>query len=117
MQCIGATTLEEYRKHIEGDGALERRFQSVLVEEPSTEETLQILKGIRERYEEFHKVVITDEALEQAVSLSNRYISDRFLPDKAVDVIDEAAAKVMLKSSDLSENVQKILDERKKIES
>ena len=117
LQCIGATTLEEYRKHIEGDGALERRFQSVLVEEPSTEETLLILKGIRERYEEFHKVVITDEALEQAVSLSNRYISDRFLPDKAVDVIDEAAAKVMLKSSDLSENVQRILDERKKIES
>jgi ATP-dependent Clp protease ATP-binding subunit ClpC len=117
LQCIGATTLEEYRKHIEGDGALERRFQSVLVEEPSTDETLLILKGIRERYEEFHKVVITDDALEQAVYLSNRYISDRFLPDKAVDVIDESAAKVMLKSSSLSDNVKKLLEERKKMES
>ena len=96
LQCIGATTLDEYRKHIEGDGALERRFQSVLIEEPSTDETYQILKGIKGRYEEFHNVTILDEALEEAVKLSTRFITDRQLPDKAVDVIDEAAAKVML---------------------
>lgn len=96
LQIIGATTLDEYRKHIEGDGALERRFQSVLIEEPSADETLQILRGIRSRYEDFHKVTITDEALEESVRLAQRYITDRSLPDKAVDVIDEAAAKVTL---------------------
>ena len=93
LQCIGATTLDEYRKHIEGDGALERRFQSVLIEQPSNEETLEILKGIKGRYEEFHNVVITDDALLEAVKLSTRFITDRQLPDKAVDVIDEAAFK------------------------
>ena len=117
LQCIGATTLEEYRKHIEGDGALERRFQSVLVEEPSPEQTLEILKGIRERYEEFHKVKITDEALEQAVFLSNRYISDRFLPDKAVDVLDEAAAKVMLKVTDIPEDLKALLSQKETLAS
>ncbi len=96
LQIVGATTLDEYRKHIEGDGALERRFQSVLIEEPSGDETLQILRGIRSRYEEFHNVTITDEALEESVRLAQRYITDRSLPDKAVDVIDEAAAKVTL---------------------
>jgi len=116
LQCIGATTLEEYRKHIEGDGALERRFQSVLVEEPSVEDAIKILAGIRSRYEDFHKVTITDKALEEAVNLSSRYIADRFLPDKAVDVIDEAASKVMLKASSLPKEVKDLLDEKKKIE-
>ena len=99
LQCIGATTLDEYRKHIEDDGALERRFQSVLVEEPSKEDTVQILRGIKSRYEDFHNVTITDDALVEAVELATRYITDRFLPDKAVDVIDEAASKVMLMGS------------------
>ena len=112
LQCIGATTLDEYRKHIEGDGALERRFQSVLIEEPSAEEALQILRGIRQRYEEFHKVTITDGALEEAITLSTRYIADRHLPDKAVDVIDEAASKVMLNASGLSEELRGLLRER-----
>ena len=104
LQCIGATTLDEYRKHIEGDGALERRFQSVLVEEPSKDETLEILKGIKSRYEEFHDVVITEDALLEAVEMSSRFITDRQLPDKAVDIIDEAASKVMLESSKLSKD-------------
>ncbi|MDO4350290.1 MAG: ATP-dependent Clp protease ATP-binding subunit [Eubacteriales bacterium] len=98
LQCIGATTLDEYRKNIEKDAALERRFQPVKVGEPSTEETLAILKGLRDRYEAHHKVKITDEALEAAVSLSDRYISDRFLPDKAIDLMDEAASRVRLNS-------------------
>ncbi len=115
LQIIGATTLDEYRKHIEGDGALERRFQSILVEQPTTEEALQILHGIRKRYEEYHDVTITDEALEQAIDLSNRYISDRFLPDKAVDVIDEAAARVMLQESSLSVELKTILDEKSQL--
>lgn len=114
LQCIGATTLEEYRKHIEGDGALERRFQSVLVEEPSQEEALLILKGIRERYEHFHKVTITDDALRESVSLANRYITERFLPDKAVDVIDEAAAKVMLTASALPKDIRGLAKEIEK---
>jgi ATP-dependent Clp protease ATP-binding subunit ClpC len=115
LQVIGATTLEEYRKHIEGDGALERRFQSILVEEPSKSETLCILKGIRARYEEFHGVKITDAALEEAVELSVRYISDRFLPDKAVDVIDEAAAKVMLDASKLPVDLQDLIKQIEKV--
>ena len=97
VQVIGATTLDEYRKHIETDSALERRFQPVKVGEPTTEETLQILKGLRDRYEAHHKVKITDEALEAAVELSHRYLTDRFLPDKAIDLMDEAASKVRLK--------------------
>ena len=97
FQVIGATTLDEYKKHIERDAALERRFQPVLVGEPSEEDALEILKGLRDRYEAFHKAKITDEALEAAVSLSNRYITDRFLPDKAIDVVDEAASKVRMK--------------------
>ena len=99
IQCIGATTHEEYRKRIESDAALERRFQSVIVEEPNIADTIEILKGIRSRYEEFHKVKITDQALVFAARLSNHYIPQRQLPDKAIDLIDEASAKVMLKSA------------------
>ena len=99
LQCIGATTLDEYRKHIEKDAALERRFQPVQVDEPTIEETMAILKGIRERYEEHHKVDLTDEALQAAAELAARYVPDRFLPDKAIDLIDEAASRVRLQMS------------------
>ncbi len=116
LQCIGATTLDEYRKHIEGDGALERRFQSVLVEEPSIDDAIQILRGIKRQYELFHNVVITESAIQDAVYLSTRYITDRFLPDKAVDLIDEAASKVMLRVSALPEPVQQLLKERDSIQ-
>ena len=98
MQVIGATTLNEYRKHIEKDAALERRFQPVMVNEPTEEESVQILQGLRDRYEAHHKIKISDEAIEAAVSLSSRYINDRFLPDKAIDLIDEAASRVRLES-------------------
>ena len=98
LQCIGATTLDEYRKYIEKDGALERRFQTVLVEPPSDEQTVEILKGLRDRYEEHHRVQITDDALESAVELASRYITGRCLPDKAIDVIDESGARIRLKS-------------------
>ena len=94
LHCIGATTLDEYRKHIEKDAALERRFQPVMVDQPSVEDTISILRGLRERYENHHKVTIKDAALVAAAVLSNRYISDRFLPDKAIDLVDEAAAKL-----------------------
>ena len=96
MQCIGATTFDEYRKHIEKDAALQRRFQPVTVGEPSREEAIEILKGIRDRYEAHHKVKIQDDAIVAAVELSDRYITDRFLPDKAIDLMDEAAAKVRI---------------------
>jgi ATP-dependent Clp protease ATP-binding subunit ClpC len=96
LQCIGATTMEEYRKHIEGDAALERRFQPVYVDEPSVEETIEILRGVKSLYEEHHKLPITDEALEAAARHSARYITDRFLPDKAIDVVDEAASRVRM---------------------
>jgi ATP-dependent Clp protease ATP-binding subunit ClpC len=98
LQCIGATTLDEYRKYIEKDAALERRFQPIMVDEPSIEEAILILKGLRDRYEAHHRVKITDEAIEQAVRLSDRYITDRYLPDKAIDLIDEAASRVRLSS-------------------
>lgn len=111
FQVIGATTLDEYKKHIEKDAALERRFQPVLVGEPSEEDALGILKGLRDRYEAFHKAKITDEALEAAVTLSSRYIPDRFLPDKAIDVMDEAASKVRLKVYSAPPDV-KALEER-----
>lgn len=113
FQVIGATTLDEYKKHIEKDAALERRFQTVLIGEPSEEDALAILEGLRDRYEAFHKVKITDEALAAAVQLSARYISDRFLPDKAIDVMDEAASKVRLKSFTASPDVK---DMEKKLE-
>ncbi|MGH2910095.1 MAG: ATP-dependent Clp protease ATP-binding subunit [Solirubrobacteraceae bacterium] len=98
LQTVGATTLEEYRKYLERDSALERRFQKIVVDQPSTEETVQILKGLRDRYESHHKVNITDEALDAAADLADRYISDRFLPDKAIDLIDEAASRMRIKS-------------------
>ena len=101
LQCIGATTLDEYRKHIERDAALERRFQPVMVGEPSVEETVEILYGLRDRYEQHHKLRITDEALDAAAKLSDRYISDRQLPDKAIDLIDEAGSRVRLLNSQL----------------
>ncbi|MGK7872214.1 MAG: ATP-dependent Clp protease ATP-binding subunit [Xenococcaceae cyanobacterium] len=101
LQCIGATTLDEYRKHIERDAALERRFQPVMVGEPSVEETIEILYGLRERYEQHHKLKILDEALDAAAKLSDRYISDRYLPDKAIDLIDEAGSRVRLINSQL----------------
>ena len=100
MQCIGATTFDEYRKYIEKDAALERRFQTIIVEPPSKDETVEILKGLRDRYEQHHRVQITDEALYQAVELSSRYITGRCLPDKAIDVIDEAGARVRLEEHD-----------------
>ncbi|SNS57887.1 ATP-dependent Clp protease ATP-binding subunit ClpA [Anaerovirgula multivorans] len=103
IQIIGATTLEEYRKHIEKDAALERRFQPVLIEEPTLEETIEILKGIKEYYETYHKVTISDEVLETAAKLSERYITDRYLPDKAIDVIDEAGSRANLKNQGLIE--------------
>src|ERR687897_267413 len=98
LQTIGATTLDEYRKYLERDSALERRFQQIRVDQPSTEDTVQILKGLRDRYEQHHRVEITDEALEAAAELADRYISDRFLPDKAIDLIDEAASRARIKS-------------------
>ena len=99
LQCIGATTLDDYRKHVERDAALERRFQPILVEEPSVEETLEILRGVKERYEEHHRLTISEEALNSAATLAARYIPDRFLPDKAIDLIDEAASRVRIKHS------------------
>ncbi|MBN2100045.1 MAG: ATP-dependent Clp protease ATP-binding subunit [Dehalococcoidia bacterium] len=97
LQCIGATTLDDYRKHVERDAALERRFQPVLVEEPSIEQTIEILRGVKERYEEHHQVTITDDALRSSANLASRYIADRFLPDKAIDLMDEASSRVRLK--------------------
>ena len=97
MQVIGATTLDEYRKYIEKDAALERRFQPVMVGEPTEEEAIEILQGIRDKYEAHHKVKITDDAIYAAVKMSSRYISDRYLPDKAIDLIDEAASRIRLR--------------------
>ncbi|MBU8787921.1 MULTISPECIES: ATP-dependent protease ATP-binding subunit ClpC [Bacillus] len=117
LQCIGATTLDEYRKYIEKDAALERRFQPIQVDQPSPEESIQILKGLRDRYEAHHRVSITDEAIEAAVKLSDRYISDRFLPDKAIDLIDEAGSKVRLRSFTTPPNLKELeqkLDEVRK---
>jgi ATP-dependent Clp protease ATP-binding subunit ClpC len=108
LQCIGATTLDEYRKYIEKDAALERRFQPIRVDEPTADESIQILKGLRDRYEAHHRVSITDEAIEAAVSLSDRYISDRFLPDKAIDLIDEAGSKVRLRSYTTPPNLKEL---------
>jgi len=108
LQCIGATTLDEYRKYIEKDAALERRFQPIQVDEPTVEESIQILRGLRDRYEAHHRVSITDEAIEAAVKLSDRYISDRFLPDKAIDLIDEAGSKVRLRSFTTPPNLKEL---------
>jgi ATP-dependent Clp protease ATP-binding subunit ClpC len=108
LQCIGATTLDEYRKYIEKDAALERRFQPIRVDEPTAEESIQILEGLRDRYEAHHRVSITDEAIKAAVKLSDRYISDRFLPDKAIDLIDEAGSKVRLRSFTTPPNLKEL---------
>jgi ATP-dependent Clp protease ATP-binding subunit ClpC len=108
LQCIGATTLDEYRKYIEKDAALERRFQPIQVDEPTIEESIKILKGLRDRYEAHHRVSISDEAIEAAVKLSDRYISDRFLPDKAIDLIDEAGSKVRLRSFTTPPNLKEL---------
>lgn len=116
FQVIGATTISEYRKYIEKDAALERRFQPVNVGEPSEEETVQILEGLRDRYEAHHKVKITDEAIKAAVSLSARYISDRFLPDKAIDLIDESASKVRLKSLTTPDSLKELEEKVKNLE-
>ncbi|ASN03707.1 ATP-dependent protease ATP-binding subunit ClpC [Virgibacillus necropolis] len=108
LQCIGATTLDEYRKYIEKDAALERRFQPIQVDEPTLDETIQILRGLRDRYEAHHRVTITDEAIDAAANLSNRYITDRFLPDKAIDLIDEAGSKVRLRSYTIPPNLKEL---------
>ncbi len=113
LQVIGATTLDEYRKHIESDAALERRFQPVQVEEPNIEETIEILRGVRSAYEEHHKLTIADEALDAAANLSARYISDRFLPDKAIDLIDEASSRVRMYKSPAAKATKKLMDELK----
>jgi ATP-dependent Clp protease ATP-binding subunit ClpA len=108
LQCVGATTLNEYRKYIEKDAALERRFQKVKVEAPTLEEAVQILKGLRPKYETHHKVKLTDEALEAAVRLSDRYITGRFLPDKAIDIMDEAGARARINSMTRPPDVKEI---------
>lgn len=115
LQCIGATTLGEYRKHIESDAALERRFQPIVVEEPTVEETIKILQGIREPYEQHHQLHITDEALEAAARLSTRYITDRYLPDKAIDLIDEGASRVRMYKTPHAQNLQKIFGDLKHV--
>ncbi len=109
LQCIGATTLDEFRKHIERDAALERRFQPVMVNEPTVDETIQILHGIKSRYEEHHHLTINDEAVEAAAHLSSRYIADRFLPDKAIDLIDEASSRVRIKRSQMPPSVKEAM--------
>ena len=116
LQCIGATTLDEYRKHIESDAALERRFQPVMVDEPTVEDTILILKGLRDKYEAHHMVEITDEALVSAANLSERYITDRFLPDKAIDLVDEASSKVRLSTHIAPPDLRKLEDKLAKIE-
>src|ERR1700751_2610857 len=108
LQCVGATTLDEYRKYIEKDAALERRFQTVKVEAPTVEEAVEILKGLRPKYEAHHKAKLTDEALEAAVRLSDRYITGRFLPDKAIDVMDEAGARARINSMTRPPDVKEI---------
>jgi len=116
VQCIGATTLDEYRKHIEKDGALERRFQTIIVEPPSKDETLEILRGLQDRYEAHHRVRFTDEALFQAVEMSTRYITGRCLPDKAIDVVDEAGARVRLKNMTPPPDLKKIEDKIERLQ-
>ena len=115
IQCIGATTLDDYRKHVEKDPALERRFQQVIVVEPDSDDTLNILRGVKHKYEEYHQLVIKDDALQAAVKMASRFIADRFLPDKAIDLVDEAASRVRINVSttpssikDLSQEVEDI---------
>ena len=108
LRCVGATTLDEYRKHIEKDPALERRFQPVMVREPSVEDTIAILRGLKDKYEVHHKVKIKDSALVAAAVLSNRYIGDRFLPDKAIDLVDEAAARIRMEIDSMPQPIDEI---------
>ncbi len=115
LQVIGATTLDEYRKHIESDAALERRFQPVIVEEPTVDEALEILRGIRSAYEEHHRLTISDEALEAAVKLSSRYVSDRFLPDKAIDLIDESSSRVRMYKSPAAKTTKDLMSQLREI--
>lgn len=115
LQVIGATTLDEYRKHVERDAALERRFQPVYVDQPSADEATEIIQGLRQKYEEHHKLIITDEAIDAAVKLSDRYITERFLPDKAIDLIDEASSRVRLKASSLPPEGKEVEKELKKV--
>lgn len=115
LQCIGATTMDEYRKHIERDAALERRFQPVIIDPPSVEETVEILRGLRPKYEEHHRLIISDDAIDQATKLSDRYISDRFLPDKAIDIIDEASSRVRLRASSLPPEGKEVERELRKV--
>jgi ATP-dependent Clp protease ATP-binding subunit ClpC len=111
LQCIGATTLDDFRKHVERDAALERRFQKVLVEEPSADDTIEILRGIRSRYEEHHHLKISDEALNAAASLAARYIPDRFMPDKAIDLVDEAASRVRIRHSTIPITLRQVREQ------
>lgn len=115
LQCIGATTMDEYRKHIERDAALERRFQPVIIDPPTVEETIEILRGLRPKYEEHHRLVISEEAIDQATKLSDRYISDRYLPDKAIDLIDEASSRVRLRASSLPPEGKEVEHELRKV--
>jgi ATP-dependent Clp protease ATP-binding subunit ClpC len=115
IQCIGATTLDEYRKHIEKDGALKRRFQPIHVQPPSTDETVRIIQGLRDRYEEHHGVEITEDAIVEAVKLADRYITDRFLPDKAIDLIDETGSRAKLQTYALPTELKALEQELKKI--
>ena len=116
LQCVGATTLEEYRKHIEGDAALERRFQPVMVDEPTVDETIDILRGIKSRYEAHHGLHITDEALQSAARLAARYVPDRFLPDKAIDLMDEAASRVRIYKMPINQDLHKTLTQLRNIQ-
>ena len=115
LQVIGATTLDEYRKHIESDAALERRFQPIMVEEPSEDETIQILRGIRSAYEEHHRLTISDEALDAAVHLSSRYVTERFLPDKAIDLIDESSSRVRMYKSKAAQTAKELMQQLKEV--
>jgi len=115
LQTVGATTLEEYRKYVEKDAALERRFTPVQVDEPTVEDTICILEGLRDKYEAHHKVVITDEAINAAATLSDRYITDRFLPDKAIDLIDEAASRARLNSLKSPDEVKELEEKLKRL--
>lgn len=115
MQVIGATTLDEYRKHIESDAALERRFQSIMVEEPTVDETIAILRGIRPAYEEHHRLTISDQALEAAARLSSRYITERFLPDKAIDLIDESSSRVRMYKSDAAQTAKELMNQLREL--
>jgi ATP-dependent Clp protease ATP-binding subunit ClpC len=115
LQVIGATTLDEYRKHIESDAALERRFQPIMVEEPSEEETIEILRGVRSAYEEHHRLTIADEALDAAVRLSARYVTERFLPDKAIDLIDESSSRVRMYKSDAAQTAKEVMSQLREV--